>query len=521
MIENEQSKTQGTFQNKRNFGKRQFKEENAKVQPQARDLEELVLGAIMLEQNAFDAVSGIIKSADVFYVHAHQEIYIAMLRLSEEDEPIDMYTVTERLKSLGTLEAVGGAYFIASLTNKVASSANVETHSRIVMQKYLKREVISLSSEVIKNAFDDTVDVFDLLDETEAELFKLTEMNMKKSAVDIGSVVLEEVEAIAERRKNAQDGEIITGVSTGFRELDKLTSGWQPSDLVILAARPGMGKTAFTLALARNASIDAKKPVAFFSLEMSTNQLVSRLISMETEISSDQIKKGQLLENEWQHLVKNIDNLKEAPMFIDDTPGISIFELRAKCRRLKAKHDIQMIMIDYLQLMTGATDGKGGGNREQEISMISRNLKGIAKELNVPIIALSQLSRAVETRGGAKRPMLSDLRESGAIEQDADMVIFLYRPEYYNITEDDDGADCRGIAEVIVAKHRNGSLETVKTKFIGKFAKFEDLPPANDLIAPESGNTVTVQSKMNGGDNQGFPPLDDGSDFPVDENAPF
>lgn len=519
MTENEQKST--TFQNKRNFGKRQFKEENAKVQPQARDLEELVLGAIMLEQNAFDAVSGIIKSADVFYVHAHQEIYTAMLRLSEEDEPIDMYTVTERLKSLGTLEAVGGAYFIASLTNKVASSANVETHSRIVMQKYLKREVISLSSEAIKNAFDDTVDVFDLLDETEAELFKLTEMNMKKSAVDIGSIVLEEVEAIAERRKNAKDGEIITGVSTGFRELDKLTSGWQPSDLVILAARPGMGKTAFTLALARNASIDAKKPVAFFSLEMSTNQLVSRLISMETEISSDQIKKGQLLENEWQHLVKNIDNLKEAPMFIDDTPGISIFELRAKCRRLKAKHDIQMIMIDYLQLMTGATDGKGGGNREQEISMISRNLKGIAKELNVPIIALSQLSRAVETRGGAKRPMLSDLRESGAIEQDADMVIFLYRPEYYNITEDDDGADCRGIAEVIVAKHRNGSLETVKTKFIGKFAKFEDLPPANDLIALESGNTVTVQSKMNGGDNQGFPPLDDGSDFPVDENAPF
>lgn len=516
--------TQGlekAYQKKRDFkAADRYKDDNAKVQPQARDLEELVLGAIMLEQNAFDNVSSIIKTPESFYVDAHQRIYAVMLKLTEANEPIDMYTVTEKLRSSGELESVGGAYFIASLTNKVASSANIEAHARIVVQKYLKRQVITLSSEAIKDAFDDTVDVFDLLDSTEAELFKLTESNMKKNAVEIGSIVLEEIDAISERRKNAVEGEVITGVSTGFAELDKLTSGWQKSDLIVLAARPGMGKTAFTLALARNAAIDAKKGVAFFSLEMSTNQLVARLIAMETEIESEKIKKGLLLETEWKHLVKNIDNLKEAPIFIDDTPAIGIFELRAKCRRLKAKHDIQMIMIDYLQLMTGTVDGKGGGNREQEISMISRNLKGIAKELNVPIIALSQLSRAVETRGGAKRPMLSDLRESGAIEQDADMVIFLYRPEYYKITQDDDGMDTRGIAEVIIAKHRNGSLETVKTRFVGKFAKFKDLeidPFAINEGDYNDGNTITQQSKMNGDNEDDF----SGEGFAVDNDMPF
>jgi len=498
-----------------------FPSENAKVQPQARDLEELVLGAIMLEQNAFDNVSSIIKSPDNFYVDAHQRIYKAMIKLTEGNDPVDMYTVTEKLRSSGELEMVGGAYFIASLTNKVASSANIEAHARIVVQKFLKREVISLSSQAIKDAFDDTVDVFDLLDNTEAELFRLSESNMKKNAVEIGSVVLEEIDAISERRKNAVDGEVITGVSTGFLQLDKITSGWQKSDLIIIAARPGMGKTAFTLALARNAAIDGKKAVAFFSLEMATNQLVARLISMETEIESEKIKKGLLLETEWKHLVKNIDNLKEAPIYIDDTAAIGIFELRAKCRRLKAKHDIQLIMIDYLQLMTGSTDSKGAGNREQEISMISRNLKGIAKELNVPIIALSQLSRAVETRGGDKKPMLSDLRESGAIEQDADMVIFLYRPEYYKLTQDSDGLDTRGIAEVIIAKHRNGSLETVRTKFIGKFAKFQDLEVTSLNNFEEdykSGNTITQQSKMNkNNDDDDFA----SDDFEIDNDMPF
>jgi replicative DNA helicase len=511
------------FQKKRDFGKNKLEE--GQVQPQARDLEELVLGAIMLEQNAFDNVSSILKSPEMFYVDAHQRIFSAMIKLTEDNEPLDMYTITEKLRSVGELEDVGGAYFIASLTNKVASSANIESHARIIVQKFLKREVISLSSNAIKDAFDDTVDVFDLLNNTEAEMFSLTEMNMKKSAVEIGGIVLQEIDAIGERRKNAVDGEVITGVSTGFRDLDKLTSGWQKSDLIVLAARPGMGKTAFTLALARNAAIDAKKGVAFFSLEMSTNQLVARLISMETEISSDKLKKGLLLESEWKHLVKNIDNLKEAPIYIDDTPGIGIFELRAKCRRLKAKHDIQMIVIDYLQLMTGSSDGKGNGNREQEISLISRSLKGIAKELEVPVIALSQLSRAVETRGGAKRPMLSDLRESGAIEQDADMVIFLYRPEYYKITQDEDGLDCRGTAEVIIAKHRSGSLETVKTRFVGKFAKFQDYETdafANFDADFQSPNTITQQSKMNK-ENKDFGGGDDfaSNGFPIDDDTPF
>ena len=517
--QNTTRKLKEAIQKKSNY-KNKFEE--GQVQPQARDLEELVLGAIMLEQNAFDNVSAILKTADNFYVDAHQRIYRAMIKLTEDNEPIDMYTVTEKLRSTGELEMVGGAYFIASLTNKVASSANIESHARIVVQKFLKREVISLSSKAIKDAFDDTVDVFDLLDGTEAELFKLTESNMKKSAVDIGTIVLEEIDAIAQRKENAKEGETITGVATGFAELDKLTSGWQKSDLIVLAARPGMGKTAFTLALARNAAVDHKKPVAFFSLEMSTNQLVARLIAMETEIESEKLKKGLLLEKEWKHLVKNIDSLKEAPIFIDDTAAIGIFELRAKCRRLKAKHDIQLIVIDYLQLMTGtSTDGKGAGNREQEISLISRNLKGIAKELNVPIIALSQLSRAVETRGGAKRPMLSDLRESGAIEQDADMVIFLYRPEYYKITQDEDGLDCRGIAEVIIAKHRNGSLETIKTRFIGKYAKFVDLEKdAFGILDKEfsSSNIITQQSKMNNSSDSDF---DDTEDFPIDDSIPF
>jgi len=509
------------FKNKRENKSKQF--EKAQVQPQARELEELVLGAIMLEQNAFDNVSSIIKSPENFYVDAHQRIYNAMMHLTEDNQPIDMYTVTEKLKFTGELEMVGGAYFIASLTNKVASSANIETHARIVVEKFLKREVISLSSQAIKDAFDDTVDVFDLLDNTEASMFKLTEMNMKKSAVEIGGVVLEEIDAIKERRKNAVDGEVITGVPSGFDGLDSLTSGWQKSDMIVLAARPGMGKTAFTLALARNAAVDHGKGVAFFSLEMSTNQLVARLIAMETEIESEKLKKGLLLESEWQHLVKNIDNLKNAPIFIDDTPAIGIFELRAKCRRLKAKHDIQMIIIDYLQLMTGSVDGKGGGNREQEISMISRNLKGIAKELEVPIIALSQLSRAVEQRGGAKRPMLSDLRESGAIEQDADMVIFLYRPEYYKITEDDDGLPVKGLAEVIIAKHRNGSLNTVKTRFIGKFAKFKNLESSGlhseaDFTNP---NVVTHQSKMNKDNFENNDDFDGSPEFPVDEQTPF
>ena len=487
--------------------------ENAKVLPQARDLEEAVLGAIMLESEAFDKVVEIIKP-ESFYVDAHVRIYRAMKSLYEENQPIDILTVNERLKLTGDLDMVGGSYFIASLTNKVSSSANIEFHARIIAQKHLQRELISVSSDVLKDAYDDTVDVFDLLDKAEGELFELSENNMKKNTEKISSVLLAELEEIDQRRLRAVEGDVLTGVGSGFTELDRLTAGWQKSDLIILAARPGMGKTAFTLALARNASVDLEKPVAFFSLEMSSNQLVSRLISMETEIDSEKLRKGTLLEREWKHLTKNIDNLQSAPLYVDDTPAIGVFELRAKCRRLKAKHDVSMIVIDYLQLMTGSNDGKGSGNREQEISYISRSLKGIAKELNVPVIALSQLSRAVETRGGSKRPMLSDLRESGAIEQDADMVIFLYRPDYYNITEDEEGQDCRGIAEVIVAKNRHGALKTVKIRFVPQFAKFTDLNSSFMELPQDfdSNNTVTKPSKMNNKD-EGNNDFDDSTPF--------
>lgn len=510
---------------KKNRGNKLESLENAKLLPQARDLEEAVLGAVMLEKGAFDKIVEILV-AQSFYVDAHAKIFSAMVMLYNENEPIDILTVNNKLKSTGDLDMVGGSYYIASLTNKVSSSANIEFHARILAQKYLQRELISISSTSLRDAYDETIDVFDLLDKTEAELFELTEKNMKKNTERISSVLMNELDNINERRQSAIGGDFYTGVRSGFEELDKLTAGWQKSDLIILAARPGMGKTAFTLALTRNAAVQNEKAVAFFSLEMSSNQLVSRLISMETEIESDKLRKGTLLEKEWKHLTKNIDTLQKAPIFIDDTPAIGIFELRAKCRRLKAKHDVSLIIIDYLQLMTATNDGKGSGNREQEISYISRSLKGIAKELDVPIIALSQLSRAVESRGGNKRPLLSDLRESGAIEQDADMVIFLYRPEYYKITEDEEGNDCRGIAEIIVSKNRHGELKTVKARFVGQYAKFEDLGNSSFVLPDSFGpsNVITKSSKMNEGDeksdfDKGFDGFDNTT--PEDDSTPF
>lgn len=503
--------------------------DNARIMPQARDLEEVVLGAAMLESAAIDKLLDIVKNKDYFYTDANQRIYKAMHMLYEENTPIDMLTVTEKLRQNGDLQVVGGPYYVASLTNKVASSANLEFHARIIAQKYIQRELINLSGNIIKDAFDETIDVFELLDQAEAGIFQISEGNIKKNSERVGTVLLKEIDEIAIRKQNAIDGDKLTGVGTGFVELDRLTSGWQRSDFIVMAARPGMGKTAMTLALARNAAVISDQAVAFFSLEMSSQQLVSRLISMETEIDAEKLRKGTLLDREWKHLIKNIDTLKKAPIFIDDTPAIGIFELRAKCRRLKAKENIQMIIIDYLQLMSGSSAGEGkfGGNREQEISQISRSLKGLAKELNVPIIALSQLSRAVETRGGNKKPQLSDLRESGAIEQDADMVIFLYRPEYYQITQDEDGMDTRGIGEVIVAKNRHGAQKTVKVRFINTLAKFVDLDHSYELPTDfENGNTITKSSRMNepsseenmfGGGNSPLrktpPPPDDEEDF--------
>src|ERR1700760_4376005 len=447
-----------------------------KLPPQAVDLEEAVLGALMLEKDALSSVIDILKP-EVFYKDNHQKIFTAIRYLFEKTSPVDILTVTAQLRQQGELEMIGGAYYITELTNRVASAANIEYHSRIIIQKFIQRELIRISTEVINSAYEDTTDVLDLLDKAEKNLFDIAQNNLRRDSRKMDDILHESLKEI-EALKDKKDG--LTGVASGFTDLDRMTSGWQKSDLVIIAARPAMGKTAFVLSCARNAAVDFDKPVVVFSLEMSSVQLVNRLISGETEIEQEKIRKGTLEEWEWQQIHSKIGRLEQAPLIIDDTPALNIFEFRAKCRRLKSQHDIQLIIIDYLQLMHGKSDGKGG-NREQEIGSISRALKSVAKELNVPVIALSQLSRAVENRpGGSKRPMLSDLRESGSIEQDADMVLFLYRPEYYGMQVDEDNNPTKGVGEIIIAKHRNGETGTVRLKFVGKYVKFTDLDQGMD-----------------------------------------
>lgn len=464
-----------------------------KVPPQAVELEEAVLGALMLEKDALTNVIDILK-VESFYKDSHKVIFQAILDLFTESQPIDLLTVTSQLRKNGALEIAGGAFYVTELTSKVASAANIEYHSRIITEQSIKRELIKISGEIQKEAFEDTTDVFELLDKMEQSLFEISEKNIRKNYSDMRSIMREAIIEL-EARKNQKDG--LTGVPSGFTALDRVTSGWQKSDLVIIAARPAMGKTAFVLSVLRNAAVDHNRPVAIFSLEMSSVQLVNRLISSEAELDSEKIKKGSLADHEWAQLVHKTAKLSKAPLFVDDTPALSILELRAKCRKLKAQHDIQMVVVDYLQLMSGdSKNGGQGGNREQEIASISRALKKIAKELAIPVIALSQLSRAVETRGGDKRPQLSDLRESGAIEQDADMVMFLYRPEYYGITEDEGGASTAGVGEVIIAKHRNGSLENVKLRFIGKYTKFTDLDGGMGGYTPNQSVEVGYSHKF-------------------------
>lgn len=467
---------------------RDISESLGKLPPQELDLEEAVLGALMLEKNALTAVVEFLRP-DHFYAEQHKEIYTAIIDLFKSSDPVDMLTVAAQLRKNGKLEVVGGAFRIAELTSKVSSAANIEYHSRILIERAIKRSLIQIASEIHQDAYEETTDVFELLDKTEQSIFQISDANLRKNYDNMKSLMYKAIQELQER-KNHKDG--LTGVPSGFSRLDRITSGWQKSDLVIIAARPGMGKTAFIVSAMRNAAVDFNFPVAMFSLEMASLQLVNRLISAEAELESDKIKRGNLAEFEWQQLVTKTNRLSSAPIFIDDTPALSILELRAKCRRLKSEHNIQLIVIDYLQLMKG----EDSGNREQEIASISRALKGVAKELNVPVIALSQLSRGVETRGGDKRPQLSDLRESGSIEQDADIVMFLYRPEYYKIDQDEDGMSTLGMAEVIIAKHRNGSLDTAKLKFIGKYTKFGDFDdrPVNEN--PFSG-MITKESRLN------------------------
>ena len=447
-----------------------------RIQPQARELEVAVLGALMLEKDAYSIVSEILKP-ECFYEKAHEKIFSAIVDLAVSQRPVDMLTVTEQLRRRGELEDVGGPVYIAQLTSQVASSAHIEYHARIIAQKYLARELISFAAQVENSAFDETIDVDDLMQEAEGKLFEISQRNVKKDVTQINPVIKDALEML-ERAANQKEG--LSGLRTGFGGLDKITSGWQDSDLVIIAARPAMGKTAFVLSMAKNMAVDFNIPVALFSLEMSNVQLVNRLIVNVCEIPGEKIKSGRLEGYEWQQLDFKIKELYDAPIYIDDTPSLSVFELRTKARRLVREHGIKCIIIDYLQLMNAS--GMNFGSREQEVSMISRSLKGLAKELNIPIIALSQLNRGVEARQGVegKRPQLADLRESGAIEQDADMVCFIHRPEYYKITEDERGNSLIGLAEIIIAKHRNGATGDVRLRFKSEYAKFmnieDDMP---------------------------------------------
>lgn len=459
-----------------------------KLPPQARELEEAVLGALMLEKDAYSIVGEILKP-ESFYDPTHQLVYGAIQGLSMQQKPVDVLTVVEELKRRGELEPAGGAIYIAELSEKVASAAHIEYHSRIIAQKYLARELISFSTQISQNAFDETVDVDDLMQETEGKLFEISQRNVKKDVIQINPVIKEALENI-QIAANRKDG--MSGLPTGFKELDSLTSGWQKSDLIIIAARPAMGKTALVLSMAKNIALDFEQPIAIFSLEMSNVQLVNRLIVNVCQIKGESVKSGRLSEDEWERLDRNHKLLYNSPIYIDDTPSLSVFELRTKARRLVREHNVKALIIDYLQLMNAS--GMSFGSREQEVSMISRSLKGLAKELNLPIIALSQLNRGVESRVGneGKRPQLSDLRESGAIEQDADIVCFIHRPEYYRITEDEHGNSLVGIAEVIIAKHRNGPTGIANMRFDNEYARFQNL----DELAVGR-NYVEMPSRMN------------------------
>lgn len=496
--------------------KEKLTDEYGHLQPQAPELEKAVLGALMIEKDAYSLVSEILKP-ESFYEHRHQLIYAAITDLAIQQRPIDLLTVTEHLRFMGNLDEVGGPFYITQLSGMMASSAHIEYHARIIAQKYLARELITFTSNIQKKAFDETEDVDDIMQEAEGRLFEISQQNMKKDYTQINPVIQEAYEML---RTAAARTDGLSGLASGFHKLDKMTSGWQNSDLIIIAARPAMGKTAFVLSMAKNIAVNNKVPVALFSLEMSNVQLVNRLIVNVCEIPGEKIKSGQLAPYEWGQLDYKIKELYDAPLYVDDTPSLSVFELRTKARRLVREHDVKIIIIDYLQLMNAS--GMSFGSRQEEVSTISRSLKGLAKELNIPIIALSQLNRGVENREGVdgKRPQLSDLRESGAIEQDADMVCFIHRPEYYKIYTDEKGNDLHGMAEIIIAKHRNGAVGDVLLRFRGEFARFQN--PEDEMIVPlptEENATPVIRSKMNKGNGSIPPPPADMAS--VQDGNPF
>lgn len=479
------------------------------MQPQAVDIEKMVLGALMVDKDAFSVVSEILHP-ETFYEPRSQKIYKAIQTLSLNEDPVDIMTVVEELKREGTLDEIGGAGYILELSERVASSAHIEYHAKILAQKYLARQLISFASVIETKAFDETVDVDELMQEAEGSLFELSQKNMRQDYTQIDPVVKQAVEIL---QKAAANKGGLTGIPTGYAKLDDYTSGWQRSDLVIIAGRPAMGKTSFALSLAKNIAVDYDTPIAFFSLEMNNVQLVNRLISNVCEIEGKKILNGQLDDEEWKRLDKNVRKLQAAPIYIDDTPGMSIFELRTKARRLVREKGVQVIMIDYLQLMNA--NGARFGSRQEEVSTISRSLKGLAKELDIPVLALSQLNRTVEGREGidGKRPQLSDLRESGAIEQDADMVLFVHRPEYYRIFTDEKGNDLHGKAQIIIAKHRKGGTGDVLLNFRGEFTRFEN--PTDSDKSPIGGGEI-IGSKINGDDLGPSPYIGD-----IPDNGPL
>ena len=464
--------------------------EAGKVPPQAVDVEEAVLGAMMIEPNCVPDVLDSL-TADCFYKDANRKVFMAVSALSAEHQPVDIYTVTEQLRRMGLLDEVGGPYYLSLLSSKVGAAAHVDYHVKILLQKYIQRELITISAEMQRDSFDDSIPVDDLLDNSQSKLFELAEKNMKRATLPVQDVIKDTVAEI-EANQDRTDG--LSGVPSGFTGIDKVTLGWQESDLVIIAARPSMGKTAFVLTMARNMAVEHRIPVAFFSLEMSSKQLVKRLLVSETGLSSEKIRGGKKLQDyEIVQLHERIKDLTAAPLFIDDTPSISVYELRSKARRLVSNAGVKLIIVDYLQLMTGPPELRG--MREQEVSNISRSLKAIAKELSIPVIALSQLSRDVEKRGGNKIPQLSDLRESGAIEQDADIVMFIHRPDYYGTEEE--GA-VPGQAQIIIAKHRNGSTDVVPMIFRKNEARFVDANEGGFLVPEEDVEEYRgVESSMN------------------------
>lgn len=486
------------------------------LQPQVPELEKAVLGALMIEKDAYSQVSEILRP-ESFYEPRHQMIYEAVRQLNIEQKPVDILTVAEQLKATGKLEEVGGPFYITQLSGMVASSAHIEYHARIIAQKFLARELITYTSGIQTKAFDATQDVDELMQEAEGKLFEISQQNLKKDYTQIDPVIKDAYDML---QKAAARSDGLSGIASGFHQLDKMTSGWQNSDLVILAARPAMGKTAFALSMAKNIAVDQQIPVAVFSLEMSNVQLVNRLIINTCEITGEKIRSGQLAPHEWGQLDFRIKELYGAPLFVDDTPSLSVFELRTKARRLVREHGVRLIMIDYLQLMNAS--GMSFGSRQEEVSTVSRSLKGLAKELNIPILALSQLNRGVENREGneGKRPQLSDLRESGAIEQDADMVIFIHRPEYYHIyTDPNNGRDLRGMAEIIIAKHRNGAVGDVLLTFKGQYARFQN--PDDDSFIPVPGEETQSFSNSAPMDMGGMPMPGGSVPPPPDDAVPF